>query len=114
MQILDRKWRIDETGTVGTVYISVPDNASSETTKLPIEQGNMYLLTKTGSNDFSTGATMIQLTLNGTNWELPAGIDLVDGTYFTFGTIMSTAPGGSSPNLALWLKADRGTDTIID
>ena len=86
-QILDRKWKIDETGTVGTVYLSIPDDSSSATSKLPVEGITVYLLTKTADNDFSTGATEIALNLNGTQWELPAGVDLSDAEYFTFATL---------------------------
>ncbi len=85
-QILGRVWKVQETGTVGTVYISVPDAASSESAKLPqAYAGKAYLLTD-ADGDFSSGATETEMTLNGNRWELPAGIDLSDGEYFTFAT----------------------------
>ena len=86
-QILNRVWRMDEVGTVGTVFLSVPDDSSTETTKLPAEVSTVYLITKTADADFTTGATETELTLNGTNWQLPAGIDIADGTYFSFATL---------------------------
>jgi len=69
------------------VYIAVPDNSSALATKLPAENTTIYLLTDTDS-DFSD-ATETELTLNGTNWELPAGIDLADASYGN--TIVDTA-----------------------
>lgn len=82
-QILDRVWRIDETGSVGTVFLSIPDYNSTLTSKLPSSITNLSLITKLSDADFTIGATEIPLTLNGTNWELPAGINFEDGTYFT-------------------------------
>ena len=107
-EILSRVWKTDETGTVGTVYLSIPDNSSTATTTLPTETNLVYLLTRTTDDDFSsaTGTTEIILTQNGTNWELPAGIDLADATFFTFATFAGASPGGVVDNLGLWLKAD--------
>ena len=85
--ILPRAWKIDETGAIATVYISIPDDSSTLATKLPTEGTTVYLLTDTDTN-FSD-ATETALTLNGTNWELPAGIDLADATHFTFATEVS-------------------------
>jgi len=87
---LDRVWHIDETGSVGTVYISVPDNTSTEVTKLPTVTTSLFLVTKMGDADFTTGATVTEMTLNGVNWELPSGFDFVDGMYFTFETLRDT------------------------
>ncbi|WP_407556254.1 T9SS type A sorting domain-containing protein [Winogradskyella sp. 4-2091] len=103
-QIFDRVWHIEETGVVGIVYISVPDYSSTETTKIPTVVSNLSLVTKLGDNDFSTGATVTALTLNGTNWELPAGIDLEDGVYFTFQTYVEskTAIGTDWNTAADW------------
>ena len=82
-QILTRKWKVQETGTVGNVKIQVPDNGSSLTTKLPTEQNIVYLLAD-ADGDFSSGAIVTAMTLNGTNWE--ANYDFSDGQYFTFAT----------------------------
>jgi hypothetical protein len=86
--MLERIWRIEETGVVGTVFISIPDNSSLENTKLPTTITNLNLVTKLSDADFTTGSVVIPLTLNGTNWELPAGVDFIDGTYFTFETTL--------------------------
>ena len=91
--ILPRIWKIDETGTMGTVHISVPDNSSALATKLPAENTTIYLLTDTDT--IFSNATETELTLNGTNWELPAGIDLADATFFTFATQVSNLAANS-------------------
>ncbi|NRD22933.1 T9SS type A sorting domain-containing protein [Winogradskyella litoriviva] len=106
-QILDRVWRIDETGTVGTVYLSIPDYSSTANSKLPASITDLSLITKSSDADFSIDATEIPLTLNGTNWELPAGIDFADGTYFTFIGLSSTklAVGTDWDAAASWSPA---------
>ncbi len=91
-QILQRKWKAKETNTVGSVMISVPDNSSTFTYKLPTEVGTMRVYFDDDGN-FSNGGTVSEgMTLNGTNWE--SSINLFDGTYagkeyFTFGSFLS-------------------------
>ncbi len=84
-EILGRQWRVQETGTVGTVKLQVPASTSSLSDKLPAA-GTLELLVDDDGN-FSSGATSYGMTLNGTNWEID--INLSDGDYFTF------APGGA-------------------
>ncbi|MEZ0538338.1 Ig-like domain-containing protein [Fibrella arboris] len=91
-RILGRTWRVTETGTVGSVKIQVPDNSSSQTTKLPEESNTVYLLVDADGN-FSSGATEIPMTLNGTNWE--ADVNFTNGQYFTIATQRSA---GLAPN----------------
>jgi hypothetical protein len=102
---LGREWKVDETGTIGTIKIQVPDNSSSLASKLPGESGVVYLLTD-ADGDFSSGATEVNMTLNGNNWE--ADVDFSDGQYFTFGTQVPPAPGCVLPNLVVWLKSNAG------
>jgi hypothetical protein len=82
-QRLTREWRIGETGTVGSVKIRVPDNSSALSSKLPIETSTVYLLVD-ADGDFSSGATEIPMTPNGTDWEVD--YNLFDGNYITFAT----------------------------
>ncbi len=77
--IVARTWKVQETGTVGSVKVQVADN--SGTNGLPAETGNIILLVDADGN-FASGATEIAMTLNGTNWE--ANVDLTNGQYFTF------------------------------
>jgi hypothetical protein len=79
-QILQRVWRVQETNTVGTVRIQIPDNSSSEIPKLP--QVSSLNLVQDADGIFSSGATSTPMTLNGTNWE--ADVDFANGEYFSF------------------------------
>lgn len=78
-----RVWKVQETGTLGTVTIQVPANSATGV-KLPLERdGVVYLLVKS-DNDFTTGAIELPMTLNGTNWE--TSYDFNSGDHFTFAT----------------------------
>lgn len=116
-QTLDRVWRIDETGTIATVFLSIPDNSSVESNKLPTSITNLSLVTKLSDADFTIGTTVIAMVLNGTNWELPAGVDFVDGTYFTFETLRptKTAVGSDWATAADWSPAGMpsATDNVV-
>jgi hypothetical protein len=103
-QILARTWKVQETGTVGSVKIKIADN--SGTNGLPAEATTVYLLVDADGN-FSAGATSTTMTLNGTSWE--ADVDLTNGQFFTFATQIPIAPGGVYANNLLWLKPDAGT-----
>jgi CshA-type fibril repeat protein len=80
---LTRRWKVQETGTVGSVKIRIPDNSSSLATKLPAENTAVYLLVDADGN-FASGATEIAMTLTGTNWE--ADVDFTTGQFFTVAT----------------------------
>lgn len=85
-QVVARKWRVQETGTVGSVKVQVADDSGSN--GLPTESTTVYLLTD-ADGDFTTGATETAMTLNGNNWEVNK--DFMTGQYFTFAT-QNTAP----------------------
>lgn len=98
MQRLVRTWKVSETGTDTTdLMISVPDDSSALTGKLPREVANtMYLLVDT-DNDFSNGGTTIYTgtlsgSLSGAEW-IFSGVDLDDSNFFTFATNVPAAPG---------------------
>ncbi len=105
---LGREWRVSETGAIGSVLFSVPDNSSSMSSKMPAEATTLYLLVD-DDGDFSTDAIEFPLVLNGTNWE--AEIDFTDGQYFTIATQVPPAPGCVVSGLQVWLKADAGTSS---
>lgn len=91
--ILDRVWKIQESGTVGTVLLQFPANSSSATTKLSSASTINLLVDADG--DFSSGATSTALTLNGTNWE--ASLNLNSGDFITLsvpGTSLSVSTNG--------------------
>lgn len=80
---IGRAWKVQETGTVGAVTLRVPHSTSSATSKIPAGiLGDLYLIVDTDSN-FTTGASLVKLTLNGTNWE--GSYDFNNGDVITFG-----------------------------
>lgn len=82
--VLDRKWKYQETGSIGSIILQVPDNSSGAATTLPAEQNNIYILAD-ADGDFSSGAIQAPMTANGTNWELSSsGTSALQ--YFTFAT----------------------------
>jgi hypothetical protein len=112
-QILGRTWLIEENGS-GSIEISVPDNSSAASTSLPAEETTIYLLADTDA-DFTSGATEVTMTLNGTEWEATTNLSAFN--YFTFATevpLPDPGPGGVDDNLVFWLKADEGTNTTTD
>ncbi len=90
-----RIWKVQETGTIGTVTISV--NA-----------GNATHLLIHSTDNFSSGTPVEVPLING-----EAQVDLLDGQFFTFAG-PATAPGGVIENLAVWLRADEGTSTNVN
>ncbi len=90
---MNRIWKVTETGTVGTVRITVPAGSSR--------------LLVSNSNTFGAGTQEIALTPDG-NGGLYADVNFTDGQFFTFGAEI-TAPGCVVSNLRVWLKADEGT-----
>jgi hypothetical protein len=93
LNILGRVWKVQETGTVGSVKISVPGSTSSATVKLPLSTTVFLLVDADG--DFSSGATTTEMTLNGTEWEADA--DFSNGDYFSFaigGAVLSATAVG--------------------
>ena len=106
---LTREWRVQETGTVGSLKIQIPDNSSTLTTKLPAEGTAVYLLMD-ADGDFSSGATEIAMTLNGTNWE--ANVDLTDGQYFTIATSCTFSLTGTPVNVTTCFGASTGSINI--
>jgi uncharacterized repeat protein (TIGR01451 family) len=88
-----RIWKIQETGTITTVQVS-------------LSMGAEYMIVDTdGDGNFATG-TQDEVALSGGSF----AYNFVSGHYFTFITAQ-TAPGGVATNLSLWLKADAGLTT---
>jgi large repetitive protein len=92
---MNRIWKVQETGTVGMVTISVP--------------GSPERLLVSGSNAFGAGTQEIVMTPDG-NGNSTAQVNLTDGQFFTFGTTI-TAPGCVTTNLQLWVKSDDSNGT---
>ncbi len=112
-QVLSRTWKVQETGSVGSVQVQVPDN--SGTNGLPDEGSNPVYLLVDADGNFASGATVIPMTLNGTNWE--ANVDFTNGQFFTFaqgcvfslaGTQINVTPCAGGANGAINLTASGG------
>lgn len=97
-----RIWRAQETGTVGTVQVRVPESA------LP---GTGQVLIRSVDATFDSGDTQVLLLPNGTNYE--ATTDFADGEFFTFAAIPPAGPGGVV-GPSLWLRPDRGTSSTVN
>jgi len=93
---LTRIWRVQESGTVGTVTIAWPSSDAS--IQLLVSNNATF---DGADNAYPTSA----ITINGTAYQ-QASVDLTTGQYFTFGSIVAS-PGGYWNSLALWLTADR-------
>ena len=81
IQILARTWKVQETGIVDSVLVQIADN--SGTNGLPNEGINPVSLLIDADGNFTSGAILVPMTLNGNNWE--AKVDFTSGQYFTFG-----------------------------
>lgn len=83
---LQREWRVDETGgDVGdlTVGLLTTDLAAN-----PAGQSLFAMLTDS-DGDFTDGATVTPLELNGLTYETPSGFNIPDDNYITFGVYES-------------------------
>lgn len=92
---LTRIWKVQETGTVGTVTVAWPD--SDPAIKLVVSNDAVF---NSSDNFISTSA----ITINGVAYR-QANVDLTSGQYFTFATNV-IGPGGPWSSLALWLASD--------
>ncbi len=88
-----RVWNVEETNTVGTVEIRIPDS-----------YGVTHLVTS--SSSAFTSPTETALTDNG-DGTLSTTVDFADGTFFSFSADL-VMPAGVNADLRLWLKADAG------
>ncbi|WP_162088693.1 beta strand repeat-containing protein [Chryseobacterium aquaeductus] len=111
-----RIWKTQNTGSFAqgiTVYypVSVFGNAPSTTVSLLYGTSTTSLSNGTATAIAQTSTT----TINGTSYyvfTVPSG-QVSNMQFFTF-TGTQTSPGGVSNNLALWLRADAGTNTTTD
>jgi gliding motility-associated-like protein len=97
-----RVWKVQESGTVGSVQIAIPRDS------LPSTISAAYLVV---SDDATFDGTdqfipLTQGSLNGIN-SYTASVDFTTGQYFSFAAYV-VAPGGVVSNLNLWVKANSG------
>ncbi|MCB9033980.1 MAG: T9SS type A sorting domain-containing protein [Chitinophagales bacterium] len=98
MYIMNRIWKVQETGTVGNVTVTIPiiTPAAATTTYMVVNN----------SASFGAGTSEILMTDDG-NGNLTAQVDFTSGQYFTFVQPV-TAPGGVTANLKVWYKTNDG------
>jgi hypothetical protein len=118
---LNRVWRLQETGTVGTVTIEVPGNASTQPTKLPNSDAPtdaVYMIVANSASNGSFKGAIIYIEMipdivgGVTKWTTT--YDFVNGDYFTFATRkLCIAPGGISDGLVSWYRADNKATGVI-
>ncbi|MFM2268709.1 MAG: hypothetical protein RL757_2150, partial [Bacteroidota bacterium] len=94
---MTRIWKVQETGTVGTVKLAIP--SSSNQTYLVISNDATFDLS-------DTYVEMTNYTGGGVNY-LATDINFTSGQYFSFASYVS-APGCVAADLKMWLKADEG------
>ena len=108
---LGRIWRFQEAGNMGTVKIefhladlSVTGSDSSD-----------FALITDGDSDFTDGAVTTLANSFSDDTVSFIAVDIPDNSYVSLGTSVSSttpanssAPGGISDNLQVWLKADQG------
>ena len=106
---MERVWKVQETGTVGNVYVAIPNNISFAdplVRKLVVSSDGVF---------DGSGETVYDLTDDGAY--LGASVDFSAGEqYITFATLIETkSPGAVNPTaIRLWLKADHGVENASD
>ncbi|MEM6397340.1 MAG: DUF11 domain-containing protein [Bacteroidota bacterium] len=83
-EVVGRTYFVQESGTIGPVSISVSDNSSTNAATLPDEGTFAVSLLVDDDGDFTSGATILPMTLNGTEWVTDQAVDLSNGQFFTF------------------------------
>lgn len=103
---MTRVWKVQETGTVGTVRIAIPAAA------LANRVSSYIIVSNDAVFDGSDAITkMDSIRINNTLY-YSATADLTNGQYFTFACDLKI-PGGVVGN-TLWLRADYGTSSAVD
>jgi uncharacterized repeat protein (TIGR01451 family) len=97
---MTRTWKIDETGTVGSVQVRVP--------KALFSNSNVALF-RSSDPTFTSSDPLQTLSSSDATYYYFNGINFADGQYFTFAQAPTPGPGGLTAGLQLWLKADADT-----
>ncbi|MHA8066666.1 discoidin domain-containing protein, partial [Aquirufa sp. ROCK2-A2] len=107
--VLKRIWKVQETGTIGSVKVQFDTQATSGSTAwLPL--GNdptqkVYLVISSDAVFTDAGDTRVLMTLDATSNTYSANVDLSTGQYFTVVAGIAS-PGGVISGLQQWLRAD--------
>jgi gliding motility-associated-like protein len=110
--ILQRYWKVQETGTIGSVKVQFDTRITSGATAwLPLAYDpaqSVYLIVSNDAVFTDVGDTRVLMTYDATTKTYSANVDLANGQFFTVAASM-TSPGGVSAGLQQWLKADNAT-----
>lgn len=99
---VDREWRVDETGDVGTVSVTFANGTAG----LKASSANDIFILLDSDSDFSNGILSSQsATSIGSGGAVFEGVNFADANFFTFASRF-TGPGGIEDNIAIWYKAD--------
>lgn len=101
-----RLWKVQKTGTVGSVQVAIPYNAIANPSA-------SYLIRSTDATIDATDdfVKMDSIRINGALY-YAANTTFGSGEIFTFGSNLKL-PGGV-PGVSLWLRPDYGTDVATD
>ena len=111
-QVLNKQWKTQVTGTINDIYLEFNvDNALFDVPELK-SGADYYLIVDAANDGFANDTPTILTNTGGTLWSSAA--TLANGNTFTLATPFISSPGGVDINLALWLKADAGTDTTTN
>ncbi|WP_430393688.1 beta strand repeat-containing protein, partial [Chryseobacterium profundimaris] len=102
---MTRIWKVQETGTVGTVKVALPVSQLAPN----VSQLNLVVSSDAVFDGTDTRTAMTLETLGGVQY-YTATVDFTTGQFFTFAALV-TSPGGVITGLRQWLKADAGTST---
>ncbi|RIK37607.1 MAG: hypothetical protein DCC55_23730 [Chloroflexi bacterium] len=78
-QRMARIWKVQETGTVGSVLVQIPTSA------VTLAANELLLLIRSADATFDSSDSFVQLTVNGASYE--ASIDFANGDFFSFGKV---------------------------
>lgn len=99
---MTRVWRVQESGTVGTVKVALPANQIAGI----ITQLNLVVSSDATFDNSDTRIAMVSETLGGVSY-YTATVDFTTGQFFSFAALVTT-PGGVASGLKIWHKADTG------
>ena len=106
---LSRVWHVQETGTVGNTELAFDLTALGLSTN-----ASDYQLIISNSATMASGTTVSGGSFNGNVLSFN-NINFTDGQFFTLGVARtSCGPGGVTSNIAIWFKANTGTNTTTD
>ncbi|OEK02575.1 hypothetical protein BFP97_14045 [Roseivirga sp. 4D4] len=105
-----RVWKVQDTGTVGETELQFDLTGLG----YDVSDPNAFSLLVGNTATMADAEIITGGTLNGNILSF-TGVNLTDGQFFTIGTQNVTCgPGGVNTDIALWLRADLGTNTTVD